>query len=156
KVSHHPYQANDGSGAVLPYPTGGCTTATTGAVVTGGVNGEGTVVTTENLEAQPDTISAYEVGSKNRFLGNQLELNVDEFYYSLGSLALSALSINHVNQQASTAQTQTGVKVWGTELTTTLLITDNDKIMFDASYTTSHAGNSPFADPNCFNFGNPL
>jgi iron complex outermembrane receptor protein len=63
------------------------------------------------------------------------------------------LGINHDNQQASVAQSETGAKAWGTELDSTLLVTSDDKITLNLSYETTEAGISPFNVPQCFNYG---
>jgi iron complex outermembrane receptor protein len=155
KTSHHVYLPNDGSGVVGAYPVGGCTTSGAGATAVGGTAGEATTVTVENLSSIPDFITAYEGGFKNRFFDNKFELNLDAFYYKFRSLAVTALSINHVNQQATLASAETGAKAWGPELEATWLVTDNDKVTLNLTYEESESGISPFASPNCFNFGVP-
>ncbi len=156
KVSHHQYTPGDGSGVVVDRPTGGCaTTAGAGATALGGTAGEGSVLTATATTAGPDTVKAYEVGSKNRFLDNKLQANIDAYYYEFGFLATSVQNINHANQVAPFLSASTGTKAYGSELETTWLITDNDKIMFDLSYEVTKTGTNAFQVPQCFDFGKP-
>ena len=44
----------------------------------------------------PETITAYTIGSKNRFLDNRLQLNIEGFYWEYNDQQLSFLGINSV------------------------------------------------------------
>ena len=154
KTSGHTYVPGDASNVVIAYPTGGCTTAGAGAATVGGTAGEGTVSTTLNQSVSPDSMTAYEVGVKNRFLNNKIQVNIDGYYYKFTSLYLSALSIDQTNKAASIATQQTGTKAYGSELEVQWLLTGNDRITLGLSYEHTSSGVSPFAAPQCFNYGN--
>ena len=152
-LSGHNYAPADGSGVVNAYPAGGCTTAGAGASAVGGTVGEGTTSTSSITASPPDAMKAYEIGSKNRFLDNKLQLNVDAYKYKFTSLYISALGVNGINQTAATATAQSGTKAWGSELEATFLLTSNDRISLGLAYEKSEVGASPFYLPNCYNFG---
>ncbi len=153
KTSAHRYMPADGTGAVVAQPTGLCTTANATASTVGGVNGEGTTLTSVSVVVPSDTVTTYEAGSKNRFLDNRLELNIDGYYYKFGGLGISSQSSNHANQIAPFVSQQIGTKAYGSELEVTWLLTDNDKIYLGLSYEKTETGTSPFNTPNCYNFG---
>jgi iron complex outermembrane receptor protein len=153
KTSGHRYLPADGTGAVVPQPAGLCTTANATASTVGGTNGEGTQLTSVSVVVPSDTVTTYEVGSKNRFLGNKLEANIDAYYYKFGGLGISSQSANHANQIAPFVSQQIGTKAWGSELELTWLMTDNDKVYVGLSYEITRTGVSPFNTPNCYNFG---
>jgi iron complex outermembrane receptor protein len=155
KVSKHAYLPADGSGVVNAYPQGGCSTAGAGAAAVGGDAGEGTALTTVNVSTPPDSMTAYEVGSKNRFLDNKLEVNIDGFYYHFQSLTISATGANDANQTTVIAHAQTGTKAWGSELEVTALVTSNDRVDVSLTWEPTETGISPYALPECFNFGTP-
>ena len=154
-TSHHAYEPADITGVVKATTVGGgcLATASANAATVGGTPGE-TVAQGQVVNAvPPDSMKAYEVGSKNRFLDNRLQLNVDGYYYKFQSLYLSALGVNSLNQTASTAQAQTGTKAWGSEVEATFLLTSNDKVNIGIAYEKTESGVSPFALPQCYDYG---
>ncbi len=152
-TSHHRYLINDGSGAQIAFPTGGCTTTGAGAVALGGAAGEATTNTVVNLSVPPDSMTAYEAGIKNRFLDNKLQVNLDGYYYKFQSLFTSALGINNINQAQSIYQQFTGTKAYGSELEIALLVTSNDRINIGLSYEPTQVGQAPYIYPQCYNYG---
>jgi outer membrane receptor protein involved in Fe transport len=57
----------------------------------------------------PETINAYEVGTKNQVLGNSLQINGDVYYYDYNGLQVSSIEDNtSVNQNIN-------AKIWGEE-----------------------------------------
>jgi iron complex outermembrane receptor protein len=156
KTSGHAYVPGDGSGVVAPQPQGGCVTAGAGASAVGGTVGEATSSVTSNEHVAPDSVTAYEAGSKNRFFDNKLQVNIDAYYYKFTSLFISALGVNGINQTQAIYQAQTGTKAYGSELEVTALISPNDKLYFGLSFEPTQSGESPFKFPQCYNFGNSL
>ncbi len=154
-TSKHAYAPGDGSGVVLPYSTsGGCaTTAPAAATAVGGTAGETVSAVSLNLSVPPDSMTAYEMGLKNRFLDNKLQLNIDAYYYKFDSLFLSALGVNSQNKQAALYNSITGTKAWGGEIEGALLVTSNDRINFGLSYEPTEEGNNPYEFPQCYNYG---
>ena len=154
KTSLHSYLPADGSGVVIDRPTGGCAAAAgAGAAAVGGTVGEGSTLTSVSTVAPADKIKSYEVGSKNRFLDNKLQLNIDAYYYSFSFLGTSQQGINHANNVAPTVTASTGTKAYGSELESTLLLTSNDKITFSLAYSHTETGTTSFDTPACYNFG---
>ena len=57
----------------------------------------------------PESIDAFEVGTKNTLLGGTLQANVDVWYYNYKNLQVSAIEDNtSVNQNIN-------AKLWGVE-----------------------------------------
>lgn len=84
----------------------------------------------------PEKLTAFEVGSKNRFVGNRLQINGSAFYYNYSNYQASYPDIVSgtfaiVTKNASTA------KVYGFELESKFQITPNDQI--GASVSLLHA-----------------
>ena len=88
---------------------------------------------------QPETITAYEIGSKNRFMDNRLQLNGDVYYYDFknyqydfpafvqGGGAVSGLQIENTGP----------VTAYGVELSAAFAATPDDR--FSASLSWDHA-----------------
>ena len=111
--------------------------------VAGGVNGGDQTVPLVPEEApavfKPETITAYEVGSKNRFLDNRLQLNAAFYYYdfhnyqySFPSLIQSAGFLDSIEIQNAGA-----VTAYGLELNSEFALTRDDR--FSASLGLTHA-----------------
>ena len=90
----------------------------------------------------PETLTAYEVGSKNRFLDNRAQANLSVYYYDYGgfqttyrpdpnSFAAVAIAIPLHN--------------YGAELETVYSLTPNDRLGVSLSYVESHWVNMPYA-----------
>ncbi|WP_375188169.1 TonB-dependent receptor [Sphingobium yanoikuyae] len=97
----------------------------------GGFN---TVPGQNTLPYQPETITSWEVGSKNRFLDNSLQLNLSAFLY------------NYKDQQISVRDQTVGLsavfnagksRIWGLEAETVFQPSDVDR--FDASAVFLHS-----------------
>jgi len=77
---------------------------------------------------KPETVNSYEIGSKNRFFGNTLQLNAAGFYYDYANLQF--LDEDAVLYGEGTANAP-GARIYGLELEGSWLPTTNLK--FDAS-----------------------
>jgi iron complex outermembrane recepter protein len=62
------------------------------------------VRTNETLAFNPETITAYTVGSRNRFFNDRLQLNLEGFYWDYKDLQLSALILDGSGQVALATQ----------------------------------------------------
>ncbi len=93
----------------------------------------------------PETITAYEIGTKNRFLDQRLQINAEAFHYAYkGFQALSAVFqpsglLFFITQNSQRATFN------GAEVEAVALITKNDKVTFsgtvlDARYTEFDVG----------------
>lgn len=92
---------------------------------------------TTNSSFGPETIVAYEIGTKNRFLNNALQVNLNGFYYDYSDLQTQ-------QEDPATALVYTlnagKARVWGAELETVWLVTPDTRIdanvaWLDAKYS---------------------
>ena len=96
---------------------------------------------------QPETIGAYEIGSKNRFFNNRLQLNGDFYYYNFHELQITQpATYNTLGQQALVVENGGGLTTYGLEFNGQLALTPVDH--FSASLTLAHGtyGGATFAE----------
>jgi iron complex outermembrane receptor protein len=89
---------------------------------------------------QPETITAYEVGSKNRFLDNRLQLNGDVFYYDFHNyqyLYPSLIQGGPLGHEALNIQNASSASAYGVGFNTEYALTKDDR--FSASVAWTHA-----------------
>lgn len=80
---------------------------------------------------KPESIDAYEVGAKNTLFGNQLQANVDVWYYDYKNLQVSAIENNtSVNQNIN-------AKLWGAE--GEFNWAPNESLLFNLSFGTTQS-----------------
>ena len=110
-------------------------------------------------EFKPETLTSYEVGIKNRFLGDTLQLNGAVFYYNydnyqltypvttvLGSTSQTANFIAVSNAEKST--------IFGGELELDWLVTPNDQVRATFAYLDAEYGRFVFPNNPFVNQGN--
>jgi len=73
---------------------------------------------------EPETVNSFEIGSKNRFFGNTVQLNASAFYYDYHNMQF--LDEDAVLYGEGTANAP-GAKIYGVELEGSWLITDSLK-----------------------------
>lgn len=94
----------------------------------GGFNSNGSA---PSLPYEPETVSTYEVGSKNRFLNGKVELNIDAFYSRYKSYqAYQNSSVLQGNGVFNVG----GAKIYGGELQLIALIGETSRIDFNGAY----------------------
>ncbi len=101
----------------------------------------------------PEKLTAYEIGTKNRFNGGRVQFNASAFYYDYKDQQIQVFVDNAIGNRTLNAGKS---RVWGIETDTSLLLTDNDELSFTVNYidakvkrfTTSLAGvnGSPIND----------
>ncbi|WP_226699209.1 TonB-dependent receptor [Qipengyuania gaetbuli] len=98
----------------------------------------------------PESINAFEIGSKNTFLDGAAQVNLTGFYYDYGGLQLSRIV-------ARTSVNDTiDAKIWGLELETVLAPSRNWLINMNLSYLNAEvAGDQFFANPRDWGGGDP-
>ncbi len=86
---------------------------------------------------QPETITAYEIGLKNRFFNNRLQLNGDVYYYKFHDLQITEPGTYNTEAGGSTLVVENagGLKTYGFELSSQLAVTPADH--FSASVTVA-------------------
>jgi len=109
-----------------------------GNVAASNVAGKATVY---NLA--PETLTAYEAGSKNRFLDNRAQVNVSVYYYDYGGFQTMFYSIP--NDFASTVFIAVPLHNYGGELETLYSLTPSDRLGVNLSYVESHWEDMPHA-----------
>lgn len=87
-----------------------------------------------------EKLTAYEVGSKNRFLDDRLQVNGALFYYDYGGFQISVTA--DPTNPGSTFTTTVPAKVRGAELETLYQLTPRDRLSLSYSYTDAY-----FSDP---------
>ncbi len=96
----------------------------------------------------PETITAYEVGSKNRFLNNRLQLNGDFYFYNFHNVQISEPATPNNATSGSFLSVENGgaLTTYGLELNGQFALTPADH--FSASVTLAHGtyDGSTFAD----------
>ena len=109
----------------------------TGYVAGGPNGGDPAAPTPPNLAPptfQPETVTAYEVGSKNRFLDSRLQINASAYYYDFRNYQVTEPAfLNGPGEQASGDQLlvieNTGsVTTYGVEVNGEFALTANDRL----------------------------
>ncbi len=90
---------------------------------------------------QPETIDAFELGSKNGFLDNAVRLNLSAFYYGYKGLQLSRIVAR------TSINDNTDAKIYGLEAEATFHPTRDLLFNFSASYLKSKISNLSLVDP---------
>ena len=108
----------------------------------------GDVTQTTNAQHQPtietlqaETLTAYELGSKNRFLENRLQLNGDVYYYDYGAFQTAGINTTPNNPLAPTFITLAApMKSYGLELEVVARPWADGTFTANASYTHASYG----------------
>ncbi|MFV3127166.1 TonB-dependent receptor [Niveispirillum sp. KHB5.9] len=79
----------------------------------------------------PEELTAYEVGTKNRFDGGRIQFNASAFYYDYKDQQIQVFVDNNVGARTLNAGKS---RVWGVETDTSLLLTANDELSFTVNY----------------------
>jgi iron complex outermembrane receptor protein len=88
-----------------------------------------------------EQLTAYEFGSKNRFLNNKLQVNGDVFYYDYGGFRTSIRP--DPRNPGSQILLTVPAKVLGAELEMQYLLTRQDQLSLSYSYTDAYFTNPP-------------
>lgn len=86
-----------------------------------------------NNKYEPERLTAYEVGAKNRFLDNRAQLNLSAFYYDYQDFQVTGTGVV-AGQPSAVTVNAAKATLYGAELEGTLLITENDRIDGSAAY----------------------
>jgi iron complex outermembrane receptor protein len=104
----------------------------------------GDVTVTTDVTGQPvvlvlkdQTLKAYEFGSKNRFLGNRLQVNGSLYYYDYSGFQTAGIDIDP-GPNLAFATLVAPVKTLGGELELLYQATPNDRIGVNLAYTDAH------------------
>ena len=96
------------------------------------------------LELKAETLTSYEIGSKNRFLNDRLQVNGSIYYAAYGNYQTAAVDITPANPFNPTFATiASPVQVYGTELEVVYQLATHDRVGLNLGYTNSY-----FVDKN--------
>ena len=117
-------------------------TVSSGYVAGGANGGNARVPLAANVTPalfQPETITAYEVGSKNRFLDNRLQLNGSFYYYDFSNYQYlyQALVQGGGTVLSLVIQNAPSATAYGVELSAEYALTPDDRL--SASFSATHA-----------------
>jgi iron complex outermembrane receptor protein len=109
---------------------------------------------TDLNEYGPETVTAYEVGSKNRFFNDRVQANLTGFYYDYSGLQVSQYRADGRTQIVNAGKAE----IYGVELETVFKPTPSDKLDISVNYL--HARYKTFAvavgGVNVSYAGNPM
>jgi iron complex outermembrane receptor protein len=96
------------------------------------------------LTLEDETLTSYEVGSKNRFLDDTLQLNSAVFYYDYGAYQIQNINVSPIPTNPQFQSFSEPVTSYGLELELLYQLTANDRISLDGAYTNaSYKDKSP-------------
>lgn len=89
---------------------------------------------------EPETLTAYELGSKNRFMDNRVQLNLDAFYYKYKNFQVGQLE--QLQVAPGSPETAFGDYIvnapqateYGLELESAFVLSDSDRLDMSATY----------------------
>jgi len=100
---------------------------------------------------EPEKITSYEAGVKNRFFANRLQLNATAFLYDYKDFQVSAVGVI-AGQNATVTLNADKARVYGVEFESSLVVTENDRL--DATLGWLHAEYTDFVLPRGDAFAN--
>ena len=92
---------------------------------------------------QPETLTAYTVGSKNRFFDNRVQLNIEAFWWKYNNEQIAHAAVDQANRPGSYTQNIGRSTIKGVEVEGRVLVTPTTQISVDAQYL--HARDDSFA-----------
>jgi len=93
------------------------------------------------FELDSETLTSYEIGSKNRFLDNRLQVNGAVYYYDYGGYQTAGVNANRSTVPGATPISvvmSSPAQVLGAELETIYQLTPNDRVGFNLGYTDAY------------------
>jgi outer membrane receptor protein involved in Fe transport len=95
------------------------------------------------LPFKEETLSSYEIGSKNRFWDDRLQVNGDLYFYDYGGYQTAGINISGNPDVPSFATLAVPSKTKGAELEVQYLLTADDRIGLNYGYTDAYFFNIP-------------
>ena len=122
------------------------------ASVETGFKSGGFYFTHDNPVYNPEKVVAYTLGSKNRFLGNRLQVNLEAFYWEYRDQQISHIVADSSGVVVFATQNVGKATIKGAELETQYLLTGTTLLAADAQYLDSSYDSFAYTLPN---FGTP-
>ena len=91
---------------------------------------------------QPEYITAYTLGSKNRFFNNRVQLNVEAFWWKYRNEQVAHGTVDEINRPGSYTQNVGRSQIKGIEVEGRVLVTPTTQVSADVQYL--HARNDNF------------
>jgi outer membrane receptor protein involved in Fe transport len=95
------------------------------------------------FELKAETLTSFEIGSKNRFLDNKLQLNFGVFYSNYGAYQSGGINVNTLPGPPSFAPLASPMKSYGAEAELHYRITPADTLDVNFSWVRSRYVNKP-------------
>ncbi|WP_158512706.1 TonB-dependent receptor [Sphingobium sp. SYK-6] len=86
---------------------------------------------------KPERLTSYEAGVKSRFFDNHLQVNVDAFWWDYTDRQESYIGIVTGGATANITTNAGSARIRGVDASIMALLTDNDRLTFDAEYLDS-------------------
>jgi iron complex outermembrane recepter protein len=87
---------------------------------------------------KPEKLNSYSIGSKNRFLGNKLQVNASGYYYDYSDALADAGMVDPDTGRMDAGSTTNGMlRIFGADISTNAIIGANDKVNFSVAYMNS-------------------
>lgn len=90
------------------------------------------------VEFDAETMTSYEIGSKNRFFGNRLQVNGGAFYYVYGGYQVANVNVSEVPLATAFSALSAPARAYGGELEILFKPSPNDRIGLNMSYTKAY------------------
>lgn len=139
------YQVGDRSMIYASYTTG---------YKAGGFSDGGGVGSPPALEYGPETISAIELGSKNRFLENRLQVNATVFRYNYEGFQVSRLEDRGGGVIGTVTRNADRARIQGVEIESNMLVGENGRLNASVAYLDARF--TDFIFPAATVFGAPI
>ena len=97
---------------------------------------------------QPETITAYTVGSKNRFLDNRLQLNVEGFLWKYRNQQLAHIGVDLAGQNGNFTQNIGRTTMYGVDAESRLLVTPTTALNAQVQYLHTRYDSFAYQFPN--------
>lgn len=125
------------------------------ATVSRGFKGGGSYVdiSTVNPVFDPEYVTAYELGSRNRFFDNRVQLNLEAFYWKIKDQQIAFVGFNTLNQPKFQTVNAANSKAYGASMDLVWLVTPNDRLHFGVEYVKSEYSNFVRVQPTAAPFG---
>jgi len=91
---------------------------------------------------QPEYITAYTLGVKNRFLDNRLQLNIEGFLWNYRNQQVNHVGLDSTGKSANFTDNIGSSRIYGAEMDASALVTRNTLLSADIQYL--HAQNESF------------
>jgi len=105
--------------------------------------GVGTNLQPTVLPFEDQILKSYEIGSKNRFLTNRLQVNADVFYYDYGGFQTAGINLSGIATSPGFATVVVPAQMKGVELELLYQLTANDRLSLNYGYTSARYVHRP-------------